>query len=612
MDATGCRIIRRGGVAGHGLTHGMALTRPTKNAGVAPLHDAWRVSAGGLTAVLVFGAFINLLKLSLPLYTLQILDRIPSSRSIETLIMLSLIALFAVIAGVALEAIRSRLFGGWGGWIERRFGPSLVAASIGAPDSGVSSSADNALKGLRTLREFIERGAAPLLDLIWAPLFVVAVYLVHPLLGAIMLGAIALRLLLAVLQEILIRESRRAAGDARDDARDIVSGAQRNADTVRALGMAASLTRRWHSSTSTRLVERDRADARNDMMVAFGQALYRILYVGGMGTGIWLVILGDLTIGGVIAGNIIMRFGFRLVDRGARRWRMLNRARVAYRRVKAQIVALDTPVSTTGTSMSAADLDAPLRIEGVSYTYPGARKTVFKRLDLSLEKGEILSVMGPSGSGKSTFARLLAGLLVPRSGQLRLGDVAVSRLPDAVKTRFTGYLPQEPVLFDGSVRDNIARMDQGELEAVIEAAKLAGIHDAIVRLPAGYDTVLDGGSPGLSSGERKLIALARAFYQYPRLVVLDEPEAALDRASRRVLRSTLETLRAGGSTVVVSTQSGRLARSADRTMILGGERPQLVDGSETRAPTLVEDLAQPRQRHHSGTPTPTETPQCPN
>ncbi len=602
----------------------MSFSRSKPVPDPSPLRGAWRASLGGLTAVLVFGVFINLLKFAMPLYTLQILDRIPSSRSIETLVMLTLIALLAVLAGVALEAIRSRLLGAWGGWIERRFGPPLVAAGIGTgtAHNGVSPFADNALKDLSALRSFVERAAAPLLDLMWAPLFVAAVYLVHPLLGAVMLAAIALRLLLALAREALLREPRRAAGDARDDARDIVAGAQRNADTVGALGMAANLTRRWHSSVSTRLEERDRAAARSDLMTAFEQGLYRLLYVGGMGAGIWLVILGELTIGGVIAGNIIMRFGFRLVDRGARRWRMLGRARVAYRRVTANLAATVTSAAASGTSMSTADLDAPLRVERASYRYPGAREAVLKRLDLSLEKGEVLSVMGPSGSGKSTFAQLLAGRLVPGHGQVLLGNTAVARLPDAIKARFAGYLPQHPALFNGSVRDNIARMDQAHtgagidtvIDAVIDAAKLADIHDAIVRLPQGYDTVLDSEAPGLSGGERKRIALARAFYGRPRLVVLDEPEAALDRASRRVLQRAVQTLRAAGSTVVVTTQSGRLARSADRSLILGGDRPRLVDAAEAAVPVSarvsakvsasVEDLDRRRQRRQSGQPSP--------
>jgi ABC-type protease/lipase transport system fused ATPase/permease subunit len=207
--------------------------------------------------------------------------------------------------------------------------------------------------------------------------------------------------------------------------------------------------------------------------------------------------------------------------------------------------------------------------------------------------------MGPSGSGKSTLARLLIGRLLPRAGQVLIGDVAVARLPDRIKAELVGYLPQHPALFGGSVRDNIARMEWGDVDAVIDAAKLAGIHDAIVRLPQGYDTVLDSDAPELSGGERKRIALARAFYGRPRLVVLDEPEAALDRASRRVLRRALQTLRDGGSTVVVTTQSGRLARSADRALILGGDRPRLVDGDEAVAPlptkAPIDDLEQHRR-----------------
>lgn len=560
------------------------------------LQQVWRASAAGLAVVLLFSAFINPLKFAMPLYTLQILDRIPSSRSIETLFMLTLVALLAVLAGVAMEAIRKRMLNRWGGWIERRFGPVLVAAGIGMMD-GDSSSANKALGDLRTLRLFIERAVAPMLDLMWAPVFVAAVYLIHPLLGAIMLGAIATRVLLALAQESLVSEPRRVAGHARDDARDIVTSAQRNVDTVRALGMAESLSLLWHGSMSTRLDERDRASARSDLMAALGQGLYRVLYVGGMGTGIYLVIFGELTIGGVIAANIILRFGFRIVDRGARRWRMLIRARSSYRRLQTQLDAIGSAradvSSTSGVSIGAADLDAPLLVEQVSHRYQGSNQSVLKRLNLSLERGELLSIMGPSGSGKSTLAKLLVGRFQPRHGRVLLGNVAVARLPDQVKASFVGYLPQHSSLFDGSVRDNIARMDRGDLDTVIDAARLAGIHDTIVRLPQGYDTVLDNEASRLSGGEFKRIALARAFYGRPRLVVLDEPEAALDRTSRRVLRKALQILRDSGSTVVVTTQSGGLAKSADRCLILGGDGSRLVAGKDAVAPVAAvkfEDL----------------------
>ncbi len=559
----------------------------------APLRQAWQDSLGGIVAVLSFGAFINLLKFTMPLYTLQVLDRIPGSHSVETLVMLTLIAVPAVLSGVALEAVRSRMFGTWGGWIERRFGPMLVSAGFrGGVDRGAVI-ADEGLKDLRTLRGFVESAAAPLLDLMWTPFFIFAVYLIHPYLCVVMSGAMVLRLLVALLQEVLIREPRRAAGSARDEARDIVSNARRQVDTVAALGMAGNLTRRWRESLSSRQVERGRAAPPRGLTSALAQGLYRSLYVGGMGLGVWLLILGELTIGGVIAGNIILRFGFRLVDRGARRWRMLTRATAAYRRLKERLDGIAPSVASAGE----ADLDAPLRIEGVSYRYPGGREAVLKRLDLNLQRGELLSVMGPSGSGKSTLAQLLVGRLQPRHGQILLGNVAVARLPESVRSRAVGYLAQEGALFDGSVRENIARMGRGDLDAVIDAARLAGVHELVVRLPQGYDTPLDNAASGLSVGQKKRIALARAFYGRPRLVVLDEPEAALDRQSRRVLKQALQTLRAGGATLVITTQSGSLARSADRALILGGDRPQLVEGKDAVSPVAgLADVADLQRR----------------
>ncbi len=557
------------------------------------LHRAWRASRGGLVSVLLFGAFINLLKFTMPLYTLQLLDRIPSSRSVETLVMLTLIALLAVAAGVALEAVRKRMFTHWGGWLEDLFGPALAAEAMAGSST---NSPGEGLRDLRALRAFVERAAAPLLDLMWAPLFVVAVYLVHPLMGAVMLGAILLRLVLAVLQETAVRESRRAAGNAQEEARDMLANARRQADTVGALGMTDSLSRRWRDNMATRLHQSGRVALRNDIAAALGQGLYRTLYVSGMGLGVWLLILDELTIGGVIAGNIIMRFGYRLVDRGARRWRMLGRAKLAYRRLKGQLTKMSGK-SAAETSLDPADLTAALTLEQVAYRYQGARQSILKRLDMQLEPGELLSIMGPSGSGKSTLARLLVGSLPPTRGQLLLGNTAVSRLPDLARARSVGYLPQEPDLFEGTVRENIARLDLGDLGEVMDAAKLAGIHEFIIRLPQGYDTPLDKEACGLSGGERKRIALARAFYRRPHLVVLDEPEAGLDRGSRRILRQALQNLRRGGSILVITTQSGRLARSADRCLILGSDSPRLVAGQDAAAPLVLPTrLADHRRR----------------
>lgn len=550
--------------------------------------EAWRLSAGGLIAVFIFGAFINLLKFAMPLYTLQILDRIPDSRSVETLLMLTLIALLAVISGVALEGIRTRMFVRWAAWIKRRFGTFLVQSGMSGSHKRQSQTASKSLNDLKTLRRFIERAMAPLMDVVWAPVFIIVVYFVHPVFAAIMLFAMGLRLLLGLMERRLTLLPKTTLSSTSNDARSIVNSAERNAETIGVLNMATNLTERWHDNIVTNLEERDRSQSRTALFASLNKGLYRCLYVGGMGTGVWLVVQNSLTIGGVIAGNIIMRFGFRLVDRATKRWDMFTKARRAYRRLTQQ---LEVASSKTITSMTPDDMKSPLILERVSFRYPNQADSVFRRINLTVPKGESLCIIGPSASGKTTFSRLITGIITPRAGQVRLGNVEIARLPTEKKSQLIGYLPQEARLFKGSVRDNIARMSEGDFDAIMDAAQLAGIHDTIIRLAQGYDTLIDEDSQILSGGERKRIALARSYYGRPRLIVLDEPEANLDRASRNDLYKALHELTSTGSNVVVTTQSNRIGKITDKTLILGGDRPRIRKSNEDDTELLNEVLS---------------------
>jgi ABC-type protease/lipase transport system fused ATPase/permease subunit len=216
---------------------------------------------------------------------------------------------------------------------------------------------------------------------------------------------------------------------------------------------------------------------------------------------------------------------------------------------------------------------------------------VFRRINVTIEPGEMLCIMGPSATGKTTLSRLLTGILMPRSGQVRLGDIEIGRLPPELLSGLVGYLQQEVHLFTGTVRENIARMGEGDFEDIVEAARIANIHETIVRLPQGYDTEIADETSALSGGERKRIALARAFYGRPRLIVLDEPEANLDRASLKALIEAMETLKAQGSTIVVTTQSRRLGKIADRVLILGSGSAQVRDSDADKRPSNTDTAA---------------------
>ena len=535
------------------------------------LREAWRASRGGLAAVILFGAFVNILKFAMPLYTLQILDRVPDSRSVETLVMLTIVALLAVVSGVWLENVRRRMLVRWSSWINRVIGPHLVQSGI---DSGTSPknrsvTPSSLLDNLQTLRNFIEKSAAPLLDVLWAPVFMLVVFLIHPLFGAIMTLAFSLRLLSGYVQNRLTRPSRSEWSAASRAADSLIDAAERHADSIGAAAMSKPLSERWLSIIRTKLSERELSQDHDSAFTAVNTGLYRGLYVLGMGTGVWLVVQNLMTIGGIIAVNIIMRFGFRLLDKGVRRWASVSKARRAYQRMSRQLESLSiTPLR----EISADDLAAPLVLERVSHRHPGQDDSILRKLDLSIDSGELLCVIGRCASGKSTFSRLVSGSLSPRAGSVRLGNLTLSSLPPSQLPRIVGYMPQEARLFTGSVRDNISSLRDSEIGEVIDAAKLAGIHERIIRLPDGYDTSLDDQTDLLSSGERRLVLIARAFFGRPRIIVLDEPEAHLDRPALEGLARAVMTLKADGCSLIITSQSNWLGNHADNTYLLGASR----------------------------------------
>lgn len=540
---------------------------------------AWRASRGGLVALFLFTVFINLLKFATPLYLLQVLDRIPVSRSIETLVMLTVMVLVAVAAGLALDVVRRRMLNRWGTWIEHRFGPRLVSQELSRPGPRPSADINTALGDLGRVRSFVTRSAASWLDVAWAPLFLLGTYLIHPVLGAVAVGATVLLIILAVLQEYTTREARRVSNDASREAVNLVLDAERNRESVGALSMSSALTERWQRSAGGRLAERERIEARQNFFRTLIRGLGEILRIAMLAFGLWLAVTGGLTLGGIFAARVMAGFGYTLAERAARNWRSLREARAAYGSLKQRLAGTEEAQTSVLPDMA----QAPLVLDKVSFRHQGQRDDVIKRLSLTLSPGEGFLITGTAGTGKTTLSRLIVGLIEPRYGQVRLGDVEIARIPPDLRARIIGYLPQHTEIFSGTIRENIARMGDVPFAQVVAAAQLAEIHDRIVALPQGYDTPIGPDMPGLSGSERKRIALARAFVGKPRLIVLDEPMANLDDPTRRALGSALKQLKSDGCTIVTTqaVHSTPLSRLADKSLILGGKS---LDVTEARTP----------------------------
>ena len=540
-----------------------------RSADTAPLRHAWRRSYPGLFFVFVFSALINVLKLAIPLYIFQLLDRVLSSRSIDTLIVLTLITVCAVLTCTIAEFIRRWMLIKWGAWIERSFSRQLFLAGL---ENKNEPRAGKYLKDLGQIRKFVSgTGAIAWLDVVWAPAFVVAAYLVHPLIALIAVISIAVMLILGILSEVMTRRARSAATQATRERGDWLATAEQSVSSVSALNMGPHLGDRWQTSTTERLDENLRTRmtslATSDTM-RFVEHAQRI---ASYGIGVWLVILGQLSIGGMIVAAVLGRMAASAFRRAMINWRHFASTAAAYHRIRSKLTA------PQGTNVPPLPHDATqsLHIEDLGHRYTEQLQPVFRHLSLSLEPGELLCIIGPSGSGKSTITSILTGNLEPKFGTVRLGEVVIGRYGDDRLDTYLSYLEQEPRLFKGTVAENIAGLGDANPEDVSQAAKLVGIHDIIVRLPEGYETPVDGTRGTLSGGERKRIALARAFYCKPRLLVLDEPEANLDKASRLAMSKALRAIKRAGAIVVVTAQSDTLIPIADKAIKLNaGVRPQ--------------------------------------
>jgi ATP-binding cassette subfamily B protein/ATP-binding cassette subfamily C protein len=554
---------RRTGGGASGKTGEMTPGQNAKS-GREQLGQALSACRGGLWAVFLFSACINLLMLALPIYSLQVYDRILSSRSIDTLLHLTLIVGVALAVLGLLEAIRGQVMVGVSTWLERRLAPVLLGGAI----SGAlrASPSAQALRDISTVRAFIAGpNLFPLLDAPWLPIFLAATFLVHPLLGWLATGGALIMIALAVAGELRTRRQIERAGAAATRAQAEAEAATRNADVIVAMGMVGNVTARWRKFSNAMLDLQAEASVRGGRISAIARFARLALQVAALGLGAALAIDGAITGGAMIAGSILMARALAPVDAAIAAWRSMLQARGAYRRV---VTALDAAPP----ERHAMPLPAPqgtLRVEGVRFQHANAKEPVLRNVGFPLAAGEHLGLMGPTASGKTTLARIIVGNLKSADGVVRLDGADMAEWDPDDRGRHIGYLPQDIELFSATVRENIARMGEGDPDAVVAAARLAGGHDMILALPKGYDTEIGAGGAALSGGQRQRVGLARALYGNPRLVVLDEPNSSLDLSGEHALLSALETLKARGVTTIVIAHRPNILRRVDKILVLG-------------------------------------------
>jgi ATP-binding cassette, subfamily C, bacterial len=538
----------------------------------------------GLAAAAGFSLLINLLLLTVPLYTMQVFDRVLASRSRETLLYLTVIAVGALLLLGWLELVRARLLQEVGGWLERRLAPQGLLRALGEPPRPQPYGAQ-ALRDVAQLRQCI---AGPtigaLMDAPWAPVYLVVLWLLHPLLGAVAAGGVVVLFALALLNELLTRRPLAAASDAAVATLREAEVASRNREAAAAMGMAPALVTRWAWRNDDLLRRQAIAANRSNAILALSRFARLAVQVLLLAAGAALVVDHAITAGAMMAGSILMARALAPVEQAIGSWRGLADARAAHRRMAAYLARPDG----RRTSMALPRPEGRLSVERVTFAPASGTPPVLRGVSFELAPGRALAVLGPSGAGKSTLARLLVGAWPPLSGSIRLDGADVFAWDRAEFGRHVGYLPQDVELFPGTVAENIARMADGaRAEDVIEAARLAGIHDLVLRLPAGYDTRVGEDGLALSGGQRQRLALARALFGDPRLVVLDEPNANLDGDGEAALLRAITRLKERGATVVAVTHRPSLLRAVDDVLVLRDGGVELFGPRDEVLPKLT-------------------------
>ncbi|MBB4018913.1 MULTISPECIES: type I secretion system permease/ATPase [Chelatococcus] len=549
------------------------------------LASAFRQIRPAFVAAGTLSLFMNLLMFVSPIYTLQIYDRVLTSRSGMTLVMISCIALVLLVSFAALEHFRSRILLHAGVQFDRLLAGESFEAALASASQTRGVHHVHILRDLDTLRDVFSGGmVTALMDAPWTPIFLGVCFLLHPLIGLVALvGGLAI-LALAFVNERVTKASLVAASLKNHQALDHLTATLRNADAIRGLGMAPQVRAAWAETRDEALHFGVRAGERGVTLLAISKFLRMAIQTGVMGVGAYLAIRQEISGGVLFAASLIMGRALAPIEGIVGQWRSFVAARTAHAR-------LENTLKSQPARKKPMQLPRPtgaISVEGLTVVAPGGATPVVADVTLKLEPGEVVAIIGPTGSGKSSLARALVGAWSPVHGCVRLDGNDLRHFDPDQLGRALGYLPQDVELFAGSIRDNIARFrDDAPDEAVVEAAMLASTHAMIQRLPKGYQTEIGEDGAGLSGGQRQRIGLARALFGKPAFVVLDEPNANLDSDGDMALAQAIRNLRSEGVTIAIVTHRPNLLSIVDWIILMHEGRVARVGTRDELLPLLL-------------------------
>ena len=520
-----------------------------------------------ISATLIFGAFVNILMLVGPFFMLQVYDRVLTSRSKETLVALLILVGVLYLMMLLLDASRARVLARCGAIFQSRCDDVVLRSEL-ASHSPQDETTDRAsqLQDVETIRSlFGSQVLLALFDIPWTLMFVAAIFVFHAWLGWLAFAGAAALICLAILNNWVTNRMNLQSSISAHEANKMRADYVRAQDFIIAQGMASTLVDRWKLVRDRSLDAAVRASDLSASFASTSKSLRLFLQSAMLAMGAWLVLEGEMTAGAIIAGSILLGRALAPIEQVIGNWPMIQKSYAGWQAIKHTLKHHEAEVQKTSLPRPAARLE----LSNLSFFTPDTKETVLSNMNIDIAPGEAVGVIGPSGAGKSSLARVIVGITTPTLGSASLGRAMLRQYPEEDLGRFIGYLPQSITFFDGTIAENIAHMAQDPDDSlVVKAAQSARVHDTITALPDGYNTKIKDCSHRLSGGERQRLALARALYHDPVLLVLDEPNSALDAVGSHALNEAIRDFKASERSVILMTHRPMAIAECDRLIIL--------------------------------------------
>lgn len=553
----------------------------------SPITKVLASCRNALLGVGLMSGAINLLMLTGAIFMMQVYDRVLASQSVPTLIVLSIIAVVAYGFQGWLDVVRARLLMLVGERVEAAVAPKVHAVVLELPLKSQRPPGETLqpFRDLEAIRSFLSGpGPVALFDLPWMPIYLVFITLLHPMLGLLtVIGALIL-VAIAFATEVAGRTPTRTALEAQSARNSLADAGQRSAEAVRAMGMQRAMTQRWQKSQDKAMAAQRDLGFRVGQLSSLSRAFRLVLQSAMLGFGAYLAIRREISPGALIAASILSARALAPIDQAIGSWRGLISARQAHARLRdLMAIFFDRPAV-----FALPPPKSSLTVEGLVVAAPGSRVPIVKRANLQLNAGQALGIIGTSASGKTTLIRSIIGVWQPLAGKVTLDGASLDQWDPDVLGASIGYLPQDVQLFDGTIAENISRfVPDSDPELVIEAAKLAGFHKAVINFPDGYNTLIGHGGIQLSAGQRQRVGLARALFGRPFLVVLDEPNSNLDTEGEAAVSEAVRGIRErGGIAVVVAHRPSAIAAVDTLAVMRGGDIVAFGPRDEVLAKTV--------------------------